>query len=70
MPSETLRPAAADELQQTLAHALQFDGREFMTKITAAHLAKCLMAAGFVVMKKPGAPAHTAHEPNSTGEMS
>jgi hypothetical protein len=63
----TLRPAEPAELEQTLAHALQFDGRkafrpsgEMMAKITAAHLAERLRLAGFVVMKKPPAVAHSA----------
>jgi hypothetical protein len=62
-----LRPATPDELQQALAHALQFDGRkqfktsgEMMAKITAAHLAECLRQSGFVVMKKPPEPMHRA----------
>ena len=62
-----LRPATEDELAQTLAHALQFDGRkqfrtsgEMMAKITAAHLAEALRRSGFVVMKAPPAPHHRA----------
>jgi hypothetical protein len=62
-----LRPADAAELEQALAHALQFDGRkrfkvsgEMMAKITAAHLVEQLGRAGFVVVKKPPAPAHSA----------
>ncbi len=62
-----LRPAAPDEIEQALAHALQFDGRkafkmsgEMMAKITAAHLVECLRRSGFVIMKAPAAPAHTA----------
>jgi len=63
---QSLRPASTDELEQTLAHALRFDGRkafklsgESMAKITAAHLAECLRQSGFVVMKKPPSPMHT-----------
>lgn len=62
-----LRPATADEVEQTLAHVLRFDGQkafkvsgEMMAKITAAHLAECLRRSGFVVMKAPPAPAHGA----------
>jgi hypothetical protein len=68
-----LRPADAAELEQALAHALQFDGRkafrasgEMMAKITAAHLVEQLGRAGFVVMKKPAAPAHQAPAPRVT----
>jgi hypothetical protein len=70
MVIENLTPANPDELQQAIAHALQFDGRkqfrpsgEMMAKITAAHLAERLAAAGFVVMKKPAAPDHPAPGP-------
>jgi hypothetical protein len=62
-----LRPAAIDEIEQALAHALQFDGRksfkpsgEMMAKITASHLVECLRRSGFVIMKAPAAPNHTA----------
>jgi len=62
-----LRPAEAAELEQTLAHALQYDGRkafrpsgEMMAKITAAHLVAQLQRAGFVVMKKPPTAMHSA----------
>jgi hypothetical protein len=55
-----LRPAAAAELEQAIAHALQFDGRkafrvsgEMMARITAAHLVEQLARGGFVVMKRP-----------------
>jgi hypothetical protein len=55
------------ELEQALAHALQFDGRkqfrvsgEMMARITAAHLVEQLGRAGFVVMKKPPARRHDA----------
>ena len=57
--------ATADELEQALAHALQYDGRrayrlsgEMMAKIAAAHLATYLARAGFVVMKVPPPAAH------------
>jgi hypothetical protein len=62
-----LRPAEPAELEQALAHALQYDGRkvfrtsgEMMAKITAAHLVAQLRRAGFVVMKKPPAVPHSA----------
>jgi len=57
--------ATAEELEQALAHALQYDGRrsyrlsgDMMAKIAAAHLAACLTRAGFIVMKMPPAEAH------------
>jgi hypothetical protein len=61
MPDERpLAPASPAELQRTLAHALQFDGRRhhhradgFAAEWLAEHLAKCLAQSGFVVMKKP-----------------
>jgi hypothetical protein len=63
MEDRALRPATAAELEQAIAHALQFDGRkqfrlsgEMMAKITAAHLAECLRRGGFVVMKTPPPP--------------
>jgi hypothetical protein len=72
MPDATLlRPAEPAELEQTLAHALQFDGRkafrpsgEMMAKITAAHLVTQLQKAGFVVMKKPLPAMHSTPVPN------
>jgi transketolase len=66
----TLRPADPSELEQALAHALQFDGRktfrvsgEMMAKITAAHLVEQIQRAGFVVMKGAAAPQHHAPAP-------
>jgi hypothetical protein len=62
-----LRPADIAEIEQALPHVLQFDGRkqfrvsgEMMARITAAHLVEQLGRAGFVVMKKPPAAAHSA----------
>ena len=61
MPDD-LRPATPDELADSLAFALLFDGRkrkhdagEFMAKIVAKRLVKHLEESGFVVMKKPPA---------------
>ncbi len=66
-PPPTLRPATPAEIEQALAHALQFDGRkhfklsgEMMAKITAAHLVERLRQSGFVVMKAPALSAHKA----------
>jgi hypothetical protein len=65
--SAPLRPAETAEIEQALAHALQFDGRkqfklssEMMAKITAAHLLDCLERGGFVVMKRPGSQGYRA----------
>ena len=62
-PEDTLHAASAEDLEWTLAHALQFDGRkhfksssEYMAKITAAHLADCLRKSGFVIMRRQAAP--------------
>lgn len=64
---ENLRPATVDELASTLVFALRFDGRrrthsgdEFMAKITAERLIEHLERSGYVVMKKPPLPAHSA----------
>jgi hypothetical protein len=55
-----LTPAAAEDVEETLAFALRFDGRkrahgadELMAWITAKRLVKHLDRAGFVVMRKP-----------------
>jgi hypothetical protein len=62
-----LRPAEPAEIEQAIAHALQFDGRkpfrvsgEMMARITAAHLVEQLRRGGFVVMKQPEAGQHSA----------
>jgi hypothetical protein len=67
MPDERpLTPAATDDLEQALAHALRFDGRkqfkvsgESMARISAAHLVEYLRQSGFVVMRKPPTPPHS-----------
>jgi hypothetical protein len=67
-----LRPAETAEIEQALAHALQFDGRKQfkLAKLTAAHLLECLERAGFVVMKRAGKRGighrHSAHRSPST----
>lgn len=62
-----LRTATPDELAETLAFALQYDGRrrvhhaeDMMARITADRLVAHLEAAGFVVMRKPPAGAPRA----------
>jgi hypothetical protein len=75
-----LRPATADEIAQTLAFALQYQGRKrmhdadgLMANITAERLVRHLEASGFVLMKRPpAAPPTTAGmlpgpDPHSTG---
>lgn len=59
---DRLTPATPDDIADTLAFALRFDGRkrkhdadEFMAKIVARRLVDHLERAGFVVMKKPPA---------------
>ena len=65
MSNEGLRPATADEIAQTLAFALRFNGRkavrtgdEFMAMITAERLIDHLEQSGFVVMKRPPVATH------------
>ena len=65
--SQPLTPAAPDDLEQALAHALQLNGHkqfktshELTAKITAGYLAEHLRRSGFVVMKKPVPPLSLA----------
>ncbi len=67
--SQPLTPASPDDLEQALAHALQFNGRkqfktshELTAKITAGHLAEYLRKSGFVVMKTPVPPPALAKD--------
>jgi Holliday junction resolvase len=61
MPEDPrLTPAATEDVEQTLAFALRFDGRkrahsgdELMARITAERLVKHLERSGFMVMRKP-----------------
>jgi hypothetical protein len=61
MPEEArLTPVSAEDLEQTLAFALRFDGRkrahgadELMARITAERLVRHLDRSGLVVMRKP-----------------
>jgi hypothetical protein len=68
MPDEhsQLTPADPDDVRQTIAFALTFDGRkrfhhadELAMRITADHLARHLERCGFVVMKKPPGSGHS-----------
>ncbi|WP_043344518.1 hypothetical protein [Belnapia moabensis] len=68
MPDDAqLRPATAQEIADSLSFALRFDGRkrvhqadEFMARITAERLVQHLERSGFVLMKQPPTPAHSA----------
>jgi hypothetical protein len=57
---QKLTPATQEDLAQSLAFALRFEGRkrvhnadQFMAEITARRLVEHLRLSGFVVMKKP-----------------
>jgi len=72
-----LRPASPEEITDTLAFALRYEGRkhvhhadDMMARITADRLARHLERSGFVVMKAPARPAHssTAHLPDPDGK--
>jgi hypothetical protein len=73
---DTLRPATAEEIAESLCFALRYDGRkrvhhadEAMARITAARLVAHLERSGFVLMKRPAAPAPTAsHHGRRQGE--
>jgi hypothetical protein len=67
-----LRPATAEEVQETLSFALRYEGRkrvhhvdDVMARITAERLVEHLARSGFVLMKKPpaAAPSATPHMP-------
>ena len=64
MLDEPLRPATAEEVATTLSAALRHSSRRrvratdrFMAQITAERLVQYLGWSGFVVMKRPPAPA-------------
>lgn len=65
-----LRPAAEDEVADSLSFALRYQGRrrvhhadDAMARITAERLVEHLRRSGYVVLKRPDAPAPstTAH---------
>ncbi|MBV8592399.1 MAG: hypothetical protein JO212_20460 [Acetobacteraceae bacterium] len=65
MAENELNPASPEELQETLAFALRYDGRrrvhhgdELMARITAERLVQHLQRAGFVLMKRPPLAGH------------
>jgi len=63
----SLRPASPDELAEALAFALRYEGRkrvphadDLMARIAAERLVRHLERSGFVVLKRPTAPAPRA----------
>ena len=70
-----LRPASAQEIEETLSFALRFSGRkrvhhadDAMARITAERLVQHLERSGFVLMKRPPAalPSTSRHgHPNA-----
>jgi hypothetical protein len=67
MPDDThLFPATADEVADTLSFALRYEGRkrvhhadDVMARITAERLVRHLERSGYVLMRRPEAPAPT-----------
>lgn len=67
---DKLRPADPADLADSLAFALQFNGRKrvhdadgFMATLAAQRLVRHLELCGFVVMKKPPAAGHSGLAP-------
>ena len=70
-----LRPASAEEIEQSLSFALRYDGRrrvrhadDAMARITAERLVLHLQKSGYVLMKRPdaAAPSTSGHgHPNA-----
>ena len=61
-----LRPATAEEIAETLSFALRYEGRrrvhhadDVMARITAERLVRHLERSGYVLMRRPEAPAPT-----------
>ncbi len=71
MTDRDLTPASHDDLVQSLSYALRYNRRGkrvgdrdiMMADAAAEHLAEALKRSGFVVMKGPPAPAHSAPPP-------
>ena len=71
MNDRKLTPASHEDLVQSLAYALRYNrsgkrvsDRDIITANAAAeHLAAALKLSGYVVMKGPPAPAHSAPPP-------
>lgn len=68
IPLPDLIPASDAELAAALAHALRFDahgkarrgGGDLTASLAGEHLAEQLRRAGFVLMRRRGAPPHSA----------
>jgi hypothetical protein len=63
---DKLRPATAEEIAESIAFALRYEGRkrvthadEMMARITADRLVRHLRGSGFVVTRLPDARAPT-----------
>src|SRR5271166_2335273 len=54
--ADRLRPATMEEIADSIAFALRYEGRK---RITADRLVRHLRGSGFVVMREPGARAPT-----------
>lgn len=72
-----LRPATQDDIIQSLAFALRFDGRRrvhdadgFMARIVAERLVEHLRVSGFMVMKKPSGRRQGRRSRLHTGRIS
>jgi hypothetical protein len=71
--ADRLQPATPEEIAQSIAFALRYDGRrrvyhadEMMARITAERLVRHLRASGFVVMRGPPA-ARPTDQPHRGG---
>jgi hypothetical protein len=69
MDETRLRPASAEEIADSLAFALRYDGRKrvthadgMMARITADRLVQHLRESGFVLMKQPEGTAPSTSE--------
>lgn len=67
MAAPPLRPATAEEIADSLAFSLRFEGRkrvhqadDMMARIVAVRLVRHLEASGFVLMKRLDAAAPSA----------
>ena len=71
--NQTLRPATAEEIIDSLAFALRYEGRkrvahadDLMARITADRLVRHLQDSGFVLMKQPSRRAPAAMRSDDT----
>ncbi len=67
MESDPQLPVSRDDLVQTIAHGLRFEGRkrihhadDFMAHAAAEKLVDHLLRCGYIVTHKPPTPAHSA----------